>query len=1477
MVDINRLLSNQNFGRTYRGSSQFRSLFGRFWNETVDPDIAEMRAKIHIQVNNDGKVVFRSNELDYSWTQNIGETPSEMMKRIAYGRGATDIFDPTKDFGLDGLMTSKVISGPQPFGARQNLGEVAQRLGLNIHMRTVVAQDDNLRRANKIVGQGKNAMGLVIADKDKIRIVEAYEKTSGRKLTEKEVYGAFGIDPNNPKMAKRIKAFLNGTQGSIGYGPGDLNVHVLNPENMFAGDNISRKRIRALAEIEKRSNPSLDVDERVKQITAADIDGVNFQSRTANKRMMGKLRAEVDEEEKLLNKSKGQISDVEMVARKKEIASKRAEITKMEKNVRDGVAVNTRIFGETSVGSFYGKGDLVLIEDDTAVSLYGRSIGATDMQMTRAEILDIDFFASENIAEGDFKMARGLPGRVTTSPVGIVGQVYSDIISAANMGDLYNPVGPDGSRLLESSLRSTLDEARKGILEGDISKLRGIAAQMEELDIDMFDEPQEYYDAVRNKDFIRKIEDFVDTGGRLESSPEMTRESMRIIGEHNFNQRRFDKTINFAGREVEDLKLRIPIPNSVKAHGQPIGVLGINPYVSAAKAADIEVSESIVARPGMSIVVPDFSASKRFMFSDGDIKTRLNTALGGPDWDDAFDVMYSYDPEAKRTLARLSRSPNALTEYAYVDVDLTLDKSYQKRFKDIYGKDGMSFRGRNMTLDQLGMYKKELDMKLEKFGTVNYSQLSVKKQKRIKTIIEQRDAANDRLHSFFANESGLQQTRLSQTYSMDKSIGMRRHYAPSGSQTTDASLSRYVAGSQVRGYSTTTGTIAERFAASQAEFNLLRAENPILPFDYINTEFNEIFGNSKGGASRLYADARQMPEYKALADSPKLPMDEINKAVVHAKGLLGTSVNTSTVIEDFIESTMRSGVLSPAQIEQFQSLVESVGKITRIEREKVIDEIGKTGDPRYIKLINEALEGNQRKLGQILGGMEGLGIDPAMLGQRLQSSQSLALIQEGYSKALGHAVTIEDMLEAIALSPDDPRSNVGRLYQFVLDEQESHAAKMADAVRASSQNLLDDIAGSGFQATDVESERARQFLKGFVDDQRAISGPLRDPEKIEQLLNLAMDESGPHLPGSDILGEFSEENLHRQSMNRLEGFGLLDDRVALDRQLVAIRQMAAERDLASEGMSLGRALSQVSERSPQASIHRLTAEAFNSQIYDAPARQAVLDFLEQTHRAPEFTPGGFIRYGIDNLLAENNLSLSTPEALSDLKSQVLATIEANKANMSDRAGREVSDLSRQIGQKMGLGDDATAAQIHNNVRAGGSIRAAVNNDVNPGQIHHAMRSMSDEAAAEVLDPSIYQQVSKRFDQAELGKLLSRPGFRKGLGAAAIFAGLGLLHEVRGGRSQAEMEGPAFSPDSNNYSGGMPSAPLQMPQTRFNSVNRGTTFAIRGRGNFDPYALGSQMSTITGASLSGTIYEGSNLQGMSRPRSSSEALNLRMGN
>lgn len=113
--------------------------------------------------------------------------------------------------------------------------------------------------------------------------------------------------------------------------------------------------------------------------------------------------------------------------------------------------------------------------------------------------------------------------------------------------------------------------------------------------------------------------------------------------------------------------------------------------------------------------------------------------------------------------------------------------------------------------------------------------------------------------------------------------------------------------------------------------------------------------------------------------------------------------------------------------------------------------------------------------------------------------------------------------------------------------------------------------------------------------------------------------------------------------------------------------------------------------------------------------------------------------------------------------------------------------------------------------------------------------------------------------AELSNLLSKPGFRKGMGAAAIFAGLGLLHEMRGDRTPEEMAGPPLLPGGSSYEsyeGFDPNSIYSSVQSpTFGQMGQGTTYKIRANGSFDAYALGTQASALTGGTFDSTIYKG----------------------
>ncbi len=1476
-MDIfNELFNHPNFGRNFQGSSHFRGLVKRYIEQSGDDRFTDVVKKLEIDIDPvTHKIGFKSKDLGYTYKPTVGESMTDFFTRVTTGMpgpttapGYADRHYPTPNMGLSEMGTSQVISGRQLGGGtlRRTLGDIADRKGLIIQFRTTSSGLDTYERLEAMLKEGEDIKGLITADAAGHRVLEMWDKRTGKKLGFNEVIGALDLgDPLDKNFAKRVRALFNATQVSLGYEPGELVIEHLDPTALAALNpaGMERARLTALSEKARGQLPeTMSVEQRVNEIFLMDTDGLNYQSRSATERMLKKLdqeildmQLELDRDHPLGSKTRG--------IGEREIRNLEAEIATIKENVRKGAAFNirglagrSRLAGEKFMQNI--KGDIVSLENQKIFGM-ARAVDAM-AHLTDDELKLVDVFAPEILTELDIQP--GTPGRLTADLVGKMGVAHSNPIALANFGELYNPVMNDrGQTLLGLSLRDTLDEAVAKFQKGDISPLLGIAKEYENLSLDDFGGDETLLRAAQKRQgYIRRAKEFVDAGGRLESDPVMIAEAMRTVREHHFQLRKAGKTMRFGTENIDDLRLRIPIPGSYEAHfGTRSNILK-------------QPRSGFMSDLPMMLTLPGPQTKDRFLLSSGDT-ARIYAAGGGLDQDDrVVSGTQIFDPKTKRLLTSLSRDPSAITEFPFFDTDFSLNKDYFKKT--------VMYRGEETNLAQLSIRRTKILEILKRTGDRRKWNPNMGNMDRVGVLMRELSDVNLAMQDAFRNDKKIIKTPMGEKFSIDNP---RSYLAPKGYRRSRNAERLYEQESIVRGYGAHTGDVGSFFRRFGAEARLTKRGNAMLPFEYVGPKYREMFDDPVYGRALVSARERYSDLYRTMDLRAEIPKDQIpkltgealsarNRAVAKAEFLLGKTVNTATVVENFVSETIRAGTLTAEQQEQFLSLAEKYSKITVIEREDAIDYIRKFGDEDVINMVEEVTDENLLRAGKILGGMEGLGMDPFTLGQRFKGHPLKRMLQ-GYRIAKDDQnITEDEFYNKISLSPTDPRSSVGRLASEVLEYDAEMPTRSRAVTEGAGQKSIDELKAVGFKPGIVERARANQFIRGYLVNEAELLKPLGDNAQLEELLQRAL-ETNPGADIADLLSENDTAEVNRRSVELLNSWKL--DEHEMRRQLLATRWVAAEADEATGRLRAGRSLSTVGAMPSDPSIARMSTEAWSTQVIDWPAEDKLDAMVEawdpkagdnisdQLLGVPD--PESRKRRRVGGLNKEiRDIKFSTREAEIRARANMIFRMEEKGGTNSDKAiialarranrwGLTDMDVSRGSVLEE-YPDEVLEKLMYMDTRTNlGSIRTPQG-----GKVRLAMRSIADELAVTVRSaPKMKSQ--KLLTMEGIGELLSNPGFRKGLGIAGIFAGLGMVHEMRGDRSPEDMQGPPLLPGGNPYDD---AAPQYSPQSIYSAAGQlnsgfgqqGYTYNVRANGTFDAKALSSQMGSLTGSPIDSTIYQ-----------------------
>lgn len=132
-----------------------------------------------------------------------------------------------------------------------------------------------------------------------------------------------------------------------------------------------------------------------------------------------------------------------------------------------------------------------------------------------------------------------------------------------------------------------------------------------------------------------------------------------------------------------------------------------------------------------------------------------------------------------------------------------------------------------------------------------------------------------------------------------------------------------------------------------------------------------------------------------------------------------------------------------------------------------------------------------------------------------------------------------------------------------------------------------------------------------------------------------------------------------------------------------------------------------------------------------------------------------------------------------------------------------------------------------------------------GQAHHTARAAADVAADAVTDKQM-----RLIDSDMIKELWGTKGGKAGIISLGAFVGLGLLHRLTRNPTPEDMGGPPLLPAGSPYEEYDP-APYSdvssMYPTYAGGSSAGMRYTITTSNGYDPYRLGNDLSTLTGAS------------------------------
>lgn len=1486
------LINDPNFGRLFTGSMHFRQVFRDILGRATSEELMDFRSKLEFDIDEAGEVVLRSKELNKQWRRSASESMGEFVRRVTTGRPtpadvADEVIDTVGGASITNLRSAELITrrslseeregllARQYRPTREQIARIAEENELTIRYRTF--SPGSLAEVYGNVGEvaGETA-GLIRADTNIIRVAEMWDKNNN-KLPWSQVMRHLGLDPDDISPSgtinKRLNALFNAPALQLQFQSGDLRMVTFEPEKYWGADALVRERTEHNARLIMAAEtaeglttqPRKTLDDYMKDIYSSYTDGQVRMDVDTFRRKVRQMQSELwnTHRHRLMSQLEaGAISQTQFNQEMRQINEVRDRLSRILRDSKAGMRLNSRVVGSVDVmnglvSAPYAKGDLILIDRQTKKQML-RRIGGEYKTWSNEEIDAVDVIVDvEGIKTELGKDLSNVLPFVTADPVTGVGteRSYTNTISMAAHAEMLNPTLPGERSFLEASFDAAWSDWTEAIRTGDIGGLRSLLQDIKDIEIDTLRDPAARASAMKNKQYALKIERFINSGGRAELDETMTRDLYRIAREHFFIRRR-NTTLNVGGREIDDFAFRVPRWGSRTGHIVNLDVdhpADATRYISS--TLGMEMHPDVQGHFGMS----------------ADTIAKIRAAMGGSDLDDALSMTYQYDPNTHRLLSFVTREPTAASEYAFMDAQLGLDKEFQRQTVDYvdWQNNGTVVK---KDLGWITRRRKEVLRNLERLqkrhaeGRWNQQNIEAASKQ-----IRQLNELNRSMESWIMSEDRIARVDLAKRYSLDaETQAFDRTYAPHGFRVTEESLSRYQRPSIFRSYAQFDIDVEGFMSELTQQMELERVGASMLPFEATSQNYYEMLHGAFGeGDSPFYRDFRrakavELAEAKRVADSlagssmtaarQKMINEAIDKAA--SEHLLERSRNLATVIDQFVMGniSLSRGARSKLHVRKFTEVMQELGGFLFIPPEQVIDPIVKSGDVGTLRIISESLEENYQLLGRALGRLgDDFGLDPVIMQQRAgMKTGDINKILAGYRLETQTTLTDEEIISRIALDPTDERAWVSRFATRYADLYEETAQEAEAAAARTNANLMEQIRRSGFVASAEERARAESYINKFYltrnDYREKMKSFESGLELMQDTLRGDIDATG-NLEG--ILADMTEDEINRVMVREMQSWNLSEEELA--RQMRANALVALERkEAARESYDALQPFNLVSTREGDTSI----AEIFHRSLAvenEEVLRREILDLARSFD--PETSPklSTFLSEVIDPVRGQ-------AEIVDNIRWQQ-ARLDAI-LEMRERGATDWVRPVRRIAEELGIIPVMDTMQSLDFDELIGRIQAlepepvdfTLNVSEPPGAARLIDRTIADEAASSVIGQTTQRRFAAKGLPSELDRMLSLPGFRKGLAAAGIFAGLGIVRLVRGERTPEQMQGPPLLPGGSAYET-IPRQALPMPQVAAIS-NNGWTYKVRAQGNFDAMNLNKGLRNVTGSPINSTIYDSS---------------------
>jgi succinate dehydrogenase flavin-adding protein (antitoxin of CptAB toxin-antitoxin module) len=1441
MDQIRNIVNHPNFGERYRSSNHFRALFNRFKDTVWEGGMTSgLLPKIGVHVSSKNSATFsfdpmgperRFSSYDEALNAAVANRSLTSTRMYRAGVGADSFYSG----GATAALASRIAGAGGP--------------GASVRMRTF--RPDNWSDFDWVKSQMTDSAGKFygmpsFGSDGSFQILDLLDKDGNRTAFEDMLKLGKMEMQNKGSAFKRTKVISNDMRLAVDRDVSNkLKVYKFDAAKVVSSDPVIRRRVESMARSTfKNQKGNRSYKEILQGMYEGMADGMSVQPREAfQKEMLENIergKALISQAEKI------KPSDVTSHAYKQYIDMKKQgqfiidEARSQIKILSGGkdIVGNTRILNtvdQSGADVSFIKGNLHTAQRSVIEDL----IRANGDDPSKYDLDSISALFSSADEKSDFKY--GLSSYKSLDPHVRTRQANSNILGLIS----YPEVFTSPERLVVNA-KGEIQEHIANIKAGNITPaLRDILNEMRDWEPLAHEGPAAQQAAWAGKKFVRDLDRMISTGQDLTTNDMLTGQMYSAMSNHftKYRKGHFGETIDFEGRARPRYAMNLPLTDSL--YGEIIPIIN--------KAQGGKPLEGFIENRGHGLVV------------SGPTWEAIRHSHGGADADDAIASHLLYDQKAKRLLAFNNRSPVQRGEYSILDADISMDTRAPKEIRNLYAE------------------QKEILARIERTGGRSKTTEATRTQ-----WARRLDEIRTTLHSYYSGEevsikgaNGIVRTLDRTTVQSVDILGLTTASngriaelpAPKGHRFLSGESQQWLSGGFHRSFQTSQEVVGAdpTFTgirkAIKSELARERTGNVAGQlFEFVSSDYDEFTDGS--GWFKTHAELDRIKSAPSLPVAAMSNDDIANRFLLEYKtrGLLGRWTNMDTLFRSWM--AVNSKNLDDDQYKIFKGILDENRQFF-IDAETVIDTVKKTGDDAVINIIEEILDDTSTTFGRQVGLLQkalgkGIGgIDPTAFQDRMSGGADQSLFRQAYFNAVGEVATSDSPF----LAQTTDQSSIYSRYFKGVEEISEFLEENASLVEPK-EKLLAQLNNVDF--TPEELSRSSSLLDTFYNSKRQFDSILNTSnlDEAQQLIMELLDN-----------GEMVESP-NNAVLRQMHGMGITDP----GRQLLAMAKIATETSLASN--SAGAALGFLVEGGmDEVGLADLYSEGMQRHV-TGPQAMGRLNAISTAEELAEFvtTQGEItpLSRQIFDPMERNVALLGKVMELAKVDGKIPYTKQV-EAVLDDMAkSGQISNMNRFERYRRNMGTAMRSPQEMNTAMPKWIPRQqlGIPDSAKDGSIRFARREASDAVADETVHPRAVRTTMERVGMGSdaVRGLMKETAFRRGAIGVGILAGFGIVHRLTKDPSEEDLQGPPLLPGGSAYEGYDDVAPASMSSMYssigFQNQSQGMLYQIKMSGNFNPDDFKREISSISGTSVSGSIY---NARQTTSPRlSSMNKLNEWMG-